>query len=262
MNIFFIVLLIVFVSVLTASLFIGYKRAEKIIGRAAAWQNTKVGIKSSIFSILAIVSIFFLVFLFSGHDFAKTLPYLLIFTSFSFVFLFFIPFFVLILVKKKWLGAELLDVGRNAQNRSFIAVAWFQLALGVPFCFFSIFLNLNSDLNVTGILILSQSLFLVGSGFVSLALSKSGLKFYENGVYGMHAFIRWENFINFKIEKTKQNTLRMKYKNSMPFVPGFLNFALPVEKREVVEEFLRAKLPGLEEREIVSQEIGASNEPA
>jgi hypothetical protein len=261
MNLLLVIFLMIAVLaiVMGIALFFGYKKAEKILGKEAAMQNTRLTLRTSLFTILAIAAIFTVLYLIFKDEFALIMPYVSISFYLLPVFLFFLPFFALMILKKRWVGNLILDVGKNKQHELLKKVAWFELGLGIAYFLFILsIINGSSLMRLQGF---SQAISLIFMGLFFFALSQSGLRLYENGIYVMHAFVRWENVKSFKIEQVQQNTLRITYKNSIPFIPGILNVALPEGKKDVVEQLLREKFPILEIKDAALSNIGIVNEP-
>ncbi len=172
-------------------------------------------------------------------------PYALL--SLSIVSAVFIPIYLLSWRwRKKKAGCLVLDLGQTLSNKLCFGLGLLEV-LGASYFTFSLIRQVsreNYQFSPDEIYRLGVAIFLWTLAILLLAWGVSRLQLRENGFCYHYQILNWHKIISYAWQESKPNTLTMRLKSKVSFLPKFVSFPIPPDKRNQVEYILANYVPG------------------
>ena len=150
------------------------------------------------------------------------------------------------LARKRAAGRLLLNVGRTWYNKQLFRAGVVGIALAVIFSLV-VFATITSfsDAVLQQEEIYHQApkiavAWLLPAFGISLGLTKLELR--ENGICFLYTFVSWRRMKSYFWERSKPNTLTIRFVPLLPLSPGFMSIAIPNQHRNEVNRIVQTHI--------------------
>jgi hypothetical protein len=228
-----------FFAILTGMFVISFFVGQKIYGRQIAFQNLKIAVSGIAFGILLVAGFSAL-----PNGTANMGNVLLVYSAFSVYFVWWMMF-----RNKSFKGEILYTLHPTIPNKIQFCFGVFLLVSQPILLVWQIWLYLQTSASTD---MFNAPWSRIGSFILMMTLGALFLVFSQKSRAHQHGFaysgmfILWEKITEYKFENFAQNIFHVRYKNDIPFTPGYTY--LPIHTSDIPKllEILKEKRPDLE----------------
>ena len=146
-------------------------------------------------------------------------------------------------LRKRKAGSLLLDAGRTWHNKQLLRGGKVGIVSAIPTTLIVFVANVSLPASLRQQEIYHQALVLavvwaVPAFAISLGLMTK-LELRENGICLVCMFISWRRITSYEWERSKPNTLTIRFPPLLPLSPGFMSIAIPSQHRDEVNRIVQ-----------------------
>jgi hypothetical protein len=148
--------------------------------------------------------------------------------------------------RKKKAGCLVLDLGQTLSNKLSFGLGLLEV-LGASYFTFSLIRQVSQEnyhLSTDEVYGLGVAIFLWTLAILLISWGVSRLQLRENAFCYQYQILNWHKIISYAWKKSKPNTLTMRLKSKVSFLPKFVSFPIPSDKRNQVEYILANYVSG------------------
>ena len=149
--------------------------------------------------------------------------------------------------RKRAAGSLLLGAGRTWQNKLLFwnGVAEVAVAIVITWVAFGAIASppdtaLQGEIYAINQIPKVAFWWTVATFFVSIGLNKLELR--ENGICFLYTFISWQRMKSYVWERSKPNTLTVRFAPLLPLLPGFISIVVPKQHCDEVNQIIQTHL--------------------